>query len=84
MTAEIQSQRLSGPHPGQERPALLAMLEARSVAIVGASARPGSFGARMLAEVGKSAARPAIYPVNPRYRELDGRRCYPRLADLPE
>jgi acyl-CoA synthetase (NDP forming) len=60
------------------------MLEARSVAIVGASARPGSFGARMLAEAAKSAARPVIYPVNPRYTEIGGRRCYPALAELPE
>jgi len=61
-----------------------ALLEARSVALVGASARPGSFGYRMLEEVGKSGARPRVYPVNPRYAELDGRRCYPSLADLPE
>ncbi len=60
------------------------MLEARSVALVGASARPGTFGSRMLEEVGKSRARPRIYPVNPRYTELDGRRCHPSLADLPE
>ena len=60
------------------------MLEARSVALVGASPRPGSFGSRMLEEVAKSRSRPRSYPVNPRYSELDGRRCYPSLADLPE
>jgi acyl-CoA synthetase (NDP forming) len=60
------------------------MLEARSVALVGASLREASFGRRMLEEVGKSGARPRIYPVNPRYADLDGRRCYPSLADLPE
>jgi acetate---CoA ligase (ADP-forming) len=74
--------------PGHVSPApdwsVRAMLEARSVALVGASARPGSFGSRMLEEVGKSGARPRVYPVNPRYAELDGRRCYPSLADLPE
>jgi acetate---CoA ligase (ADP-forming) len=74
--------------PGRVSPAaegsVRAMLEARSVALVGASARPGSFGCRMLEEVGKSGARPRVYPVNPRYAELDGRRCYPSLADLPE
>jgi len=59
------------------------MLEARSVAIVGASARPDSFGSRMLAEVGRSPARPSIFPVNPRYSEIDGLSCYPSLADLP-
>jgi acetate---CoA ligase (ADP-forming) len=74
--------------PGTVSPAadgpVRAMLEARSIALVGASARPGSFGSRMLEEVGKSGARPRIYPVNPRYAELDGRRCYPSLAELPE
>jgi acetate---CoA ligase (ADP-forming) len=65
-------------------PAMLAMLEARSVAVVGASPRAGTFGQRMAEEVARSASRPRIYPVNPKYGELDGRRCYPSLADLPE
>jgi acetate---CoA ligase (ADP-forming) len=64
--------------------ATAAMLEARSVALVGASARAGSFGRRMLDEVRKSTAGPAVYPVNPRYEEIDGARCYPTLDDLPE
>ncbi len=61
-----------------------AMLEARSVALVGASPRPASFGSRMLEEVGKSTSRPRMYPVNPRYADINGRRCYPSLAELPE
>jgi acetate---CoA ligase (ADP-forming) len=65
-------------------PAVRAMLEARSVALVGASPRPGSFGRRMLDEVAKSGARPRLYPVNPRYAELDGARCFGSLDDLPE
>ena len=84
MTIDIHSQPLAVPHPGRERAALHAMLEARSVAIVGASARPGSFGERMLAEAGRSPARPVIYPVNPRYPDIGGRRCYASVADLPE
>ena len=70
--------------PGTYRPALLAMLEARSVALVGASSRPGSLGERMLAEVSRSPAAPRVYPVNPRYREIAGSPCYQSLADLPE
>jgi acyl-CoA synthetase (NDP forming) len=64
--------------------ALTAMLEARSVALVGASPRPGTFGRRMTEEAARSASRPRLYPVNPRYDELDGRRCYPSLAEVPE
>ncbi len=63
---------------------LAVMLEARSVALVGASPRPGSLGARMIEEVAKSARAPRTYLVNPRYAEIGGVRCYPALADLPE
>src|SRR6266851_1443776 len=84
MVTDFHPQRPAGQDHRAERPALLAMLEARSLALVGASKREGSFGARMLTEATKSAAKPVIYPVNPRYADIDGRRCYPSIADLPE
>ncbi len=65
-------------------PAIAAMLEARSVALVGASARPGSLGARMIAEVARSPAKPRVYLVNPRYADIDGVPCLPDLAAVPE
>jgi acyl-CoA synthetase (NDP forming) len=64
--------------------AVRAMLEARSIALVGASARPGSLGERMIREVGRSPSRPRTYLVNPRYPQINGQPCLPRLADLPE
>ena len=60
------------------------MLEARSVALVGASPRPGSLGARMIAEAAKSPSAPRTYLVNPRYEKIGTERVYPGLADLPE
>ncbi len=54
------------------------------MALVGASPRAASFGQRMLEEAVKSSCAPRIYPVNPKYAELAGLRCYPSLADLPE
>src|SRR5438876_651262 len=83
---DLRSPLLLGPDhdPGTYRPAMLAMLEARSVALVGASSLPGSLGERMLAEVSRSPAAPRIYPVNPRYQRIAGRRCPPSLADLPD
>jgi acyl-CoA synthetase (NDP forming) len=60
------------------------MLEARSVALVGASARPGSLGARMIAEMARSPSRPRTYLVNPRYADIDGTPCLPSLAEVPE
>jgi len=64
--------------------AVTAMLEARSVALVGASARPGSLGARMIAEMQRSPSRPRTYLVNPRYTEINDVPCLPTLADVPE
>jgi predicted CoA-binding protein len=82
-----------GPVPAQpgrlgtDRPAadsaLASMLEAGTVALVGASPRPGTFGQRMVDEVTRSPSGPAVYPVNPRYAEIGGWRCVPSLADLP-
>jgi acyl-CoA synthetase (NDP forming) len=70
--------------PGGPGPAVLAMLEARRIALVGASERPGSFGERMVAEVARSPSRPSLHLVNPRYRQIAGHDCVPSLADLPE
>jgi acetate---CoA ligase (ADP-forming) len=70
--------------PGQHSPSALApMLEARSIALVGASPRPGTFGQRMLEEVTRSPSRPEVHLVNPKYAEIGGQRCVPSLDDLP-
>ena len=60
------------------------MLEARSVALVGASARPDSLGARMIDQLARSPSRPRTYLVNPRYPDIGGTPCLPSLAELPE
>ena len=78
-----QTESVKGGPVADRGDAVRSMLEARSVALVGASPRAGTFGRRMLDEVQKSPAGPRTYPVNPKYAELDGRRCYPTLADLP-
>lgn len=63
--------------------AVRAMLEARTVAIVGASARPGSFGERLVREVTRSPSAPVVHLVNPRYDEVLGRPCLDSLDDVP-
>ena len=49
-----------------------ALLCARSVAVVGASDRPGSFAKRLLDNLAAVGYPGEVYPINPR---LDGRRC---------
>ena len=65
-------------------PALQAMLEARTVAVVGASARHGSFGYELLNQLRAGGFDGTIYPVNPRYAEIDGLPCAPSIADVRE
>jgi len=60
------------------------MLEARSVAVIGASAREGSVGHQTMVELLEGGFDGAVYPVNPKYDELFGHRCYASIADVPE
>jgi acyl-CoA synthetase (NDP forming) len=66
-----------------DRSPLAAMLEARSVAVVGASARPGSFGEQLLAQLLQGGFQGAVHPVNPRYPEVLGLPCHRSLAEVP-
>jgi acyl-CoA synthetase (NDP forming) len=59
------------------------MLEARSVAVVGASVKEGSLGAQMMAELRRGGFDGDVYPINPGYDEVDGYRCYPSILDAP-
>jgi acyl-CoA synthetase (NDP forming) len=69
---------------GGTRTALERMLEARSVAVVGASVKPLSLGNQMVVELQRGGYEGAIYPVNPGYEDVLGLRCYPSIAELPE
>ena len=55
---------------------------ARTIAVVGLSAewhRPSYFAAKYMQQHGYR-----VIPVNPRYAEVLGERCYPTLAEIPE
>ncbi|MDO5087360.1 MAG: bifunctional acetate--CoA ligase family protein/GNAT family N-acetyltransferase [Comamonadaceae bacterium] len=56
----------------------------RSVAVIGASSRPASVGSTLWRNVRQGGFQGAIYPVNPKYKALDGVPCHASVADLPE
>ncbi len=64
------------------RAAVAAMLGARSMAVVGASPRPNSFGSRMVLEAQRGSAR--VHLVNPRYDKIGDAACAPSLADVDD
>lgn len=72
------------PSPAAVSPSVLRMLQPRSVAVVGASERPDSFGDRLTTEVLRSPGDLDIHLVHPKYQRVHGRPCLPSLADVPE
>lgn len=69
----------------QKREGVRALLNPRSVAIVGASDRPGNWSLRVFQTLRRFSFPGPIYPVNPRNATVwNGETCYPSLADLPD
>jgi acyl-CoA synthetase (NDP forming) len=60
------------------------MLSARSVAVVGASDRPDSFGRRLTTEALRSPGIERVHLVHPTRTTVLGRPVVPSLADVPE
>ena len=58
------------------------LFDPESIAIVGASPKAASFGARTLANLAQYTGR--IHLVNAKYGEIDGRICHPSVSALPE
>ncbi len=55
-----------------------------SVAVVGATERPGSYAAEALVNLRKIGFAGPIWGVNPGRSEAFGHRCVPSVLDLPE
>lgn len=56
----------------------------KSVAVIGASAREGSVGQVVMNNIVAAGFEGEVWPVNPKYREVAGRRCYRNARELPE
>jgi len=56
----------------------------KSVAVVGASGREGSVGRVVFENIVNGGFEGEIWPVNPKYSQVAGRRCYAGAADLPD
>jgi acyl-CoA synthetase (NDP forming) len=64
--------------------AIARFLRPQSVAVVGASDKPGALGATLLSNLQRNGYAGAIYPVNPKRSEIAGLTCYPSTDALPE
>ncbi|MEJ0040366.1 MAG: bifunctional acetate--CoA ligase family protein/GNAT family N-acetyltransferase [Gammaproteobacteria bacterium] len=60
------------------------LLAPRSVALIGASDRPGSVGATVMRNLVSGGFDGPVWAVNPRQQLLAGKQAYAKVADLPE
>lgn len=63
-------------------PDLRRLLAPGSIAVYGATTRPGSFGERTVRNL--LSFNGEVFPVNQKYEEVLGRKCYPSLKALPK
>lgn len=59
------------------------LLKPRSIAIVGASPREGSFGNMIERSIASLGFEGQVFLINPKYSEIHGRPAYASLQDLP-
>jgi acetyltransferase len=59
------------------------LLKPKSVALIGASGKPGSIGLITARNLQQGGFQGPVWFVNPKHRLIEGQPCYPTIADLP-
>ena len=72
------------PAPSAAYQDLSAFLNPRGVAIIGATNDLTRVGGQPIKLLGDFGYTGKIYPVNPKYAEINGLKCYPDVASLPQ
>ena len=60
------------------------MFYPQTIAIIGASSKPGKIGYALLKNIVEYGYEGRIYPINPERSEILGLKTYPRIQDVPE
>src|ERR1039458_1119145 len=81
---------LVGQLPNEEQPTsppkygLDAMFTPRSVAVIGATDRPGTVGRTVLENLLHGRYKGKVYAVNPKHEEMLGVKAYKSIRDIPQ
>lgn len=65
-------------------PAVAALFDPRSVAVIGASSNPRGLGGRLLVLLRARGYQGAVFPVNHSHSVVQGERAYSSIGDVPE
>jgi acetyltransferase len=68
----------------EPRDGLDALFRPRSVAVLGASPRPGSIGREVIRNLVAGEYRGKVFPVNPAHDVVMSMKCYPAVQDVPD
>jgi acetyltransferase len=61
-----------------------ALFQPDTVAVIGATGRPGTVGRTVLENLLHPSFKGKVYPVNSRHSEVCGRKAYARIGDIPD
>ena len=60
------------------------IISPKSIAVVGASNRPGSVGLAAFKNLLQAGYKGILYPVHPNAKSIQGVKAYPSLLDIPD
>jgi acetyltransferase len=72
----------AGTAVSERRPILRAMFAPNSVALIGASEKPGSVGRALLENL--QSFRGRVFPINPSQATVIGQKAFPKIEDAPQ
>ncbi len=77
-----------GPHSRKKKEkrssaSLDLLFSPRSIAILGASPSPGKLGRSVLENLSAQGYTGEIYPINPNFSEVLGRKCFAKISEVP-
>lgn len=67
-----------------EKTSLEKLFSPKSIAIVGATSKPGHVGTSLIQNLIGSGFEGTVYPVNPKHNSILGVKAYPSVASIPE
>src|SRR5690348_13699344 len=81
---ELHTNRMDMAPDARSREPLDVFFKPRSVAVIGATAKPGHVGRAILWNLISSPFGGTVYPVNPKRAAVLGIRAYPSVTAIPE
>ena len=71
-------------HPSYDKSKMEALFHPKTIAVVGASKRENSLGKRLFENLTLLDYKGEVFPINPKYDEINGITCYRKIEDIEE